>query len=200
MKKKYVAGIFLLLLLASCYMIWFRPNHESNSVILTSKTDESKHEYETMNHQETMKECEVKVPVICVYVCGSVNQPGLYELKDKSRIADAVNAAGGFTKDACTEAVNLAEYIYDAQKVYVPNRDHVSLLEVQQESQNMQKVNINTATLSQLMTLPGIGQAKAESILLYRTEHGNFERIEDIMNIPGIKDAVFQKLKDKIMI
>lgn len=152
---------------------------------------------------------------IAVYVCGAVNSPGVYELEASARVFQAVEAAGGFREDADQEWVNQAQFLQDGGKIRIYTRQETeqmrqagmeagSLLAEDQtgeagtEGQGL--VNLNTATKEELMTLPGIGEAKAEAVIAYRQEQGGFSAIEDIMNISGIKEAVFSKIKDRITV
>lgn len=135
---------------------------------------------------------------IYVYVCGHVNQPGVYQLSADSRICDAIVLAGGITEDGNEEALNQAEHITDGQMLYVPGYG--------EEDSNKETVqddgllNINTAGKEEFMTLPGIGEAKADTIIQYREEHGVFKSVEELMNIPGIKEGVFNKIKSSIKV
>lgn len=147
------------------------------------------------NKQEKKEETPQK---ICIYICGQVKNPGVYQLEEGSRVYQVIEAAGGFTKDASLYAVNQAEKIEDGQQIYVP-----SFQEQEDSSSGNVKdgrIDINLATLEELMTLPGIGQSKAESIIQYREENGKFKKPEDLMKIEGIKSGVFNKIKDKIVI
>jgi competence protein ComEA len=139
---------------------------------------------------------------VFVYICGAVANPGVYELTGGSRICDALDAAGGFSEDAGTTYLNLAEFVSDGQKIYVPTQEEltVELAAEEEAAADDGRININTASKEQLVTLPGIGDAKADSIIAYRTEHGAFSTIEEIMEIPGIKEAVFSKIKDFISV
>lgn len=141
---------------------------------------------------------------ILVHVCGCVNNPGVYRLDEKDRVFDAVEKAGGFSEDAREDFLNLAGTVEDGTKIYVPSKDEVAagivVLEENQNTSTNGLVNINTASKDELMTLNGVGESKAESIISYRKEHGGFKKIEDIMNIPGIKDALFSKIKEKITV
>lgn len=139
---------------------------------------------------------------IYVYVCGAVLQTGVYELPQGSRVYEAIEKAGGFAEHADVSGINQAALLQDEEQLYVPAAG-----EVEQESQNegskgeeAGKVNLNTATKEELMTLAGIGEAKADSIIRYREEQGKFQSIEDIKQIEGIKDGVFQKIKDLITV
>ena len=148
-----------------------------------------------------------RITLVCVYVCGEVNHPGVYELPLDARVNDAIEAAGGMTDAAAGTYLNLAEKISDGQKIEVPSEEEAEDLEAaakeQEETARAQEsglVNLNTATAEQLMTLTGIGEAKANDILEYRETHGGFSSVEELMEIPGIKSGVFQKIKDKITI
>ena len=133
--------------------------------------------------------------VIYVYVCGHVNEPGVYTLFEDARICDALEMAGGVTKDGRPEALNQAEHMTDGQTLYVPGRDEAVTVQAEAEDGLL---DINRADRESLMTLPGIGESKADVIIQYREEHGAFVVIEDLMKIPGIKEGVFNKIKDKI--
>ncbi len=164
-----------------------------------------------------------------VFVCGAVKEPGVYSVPAGSRICDAVDAAGGFLENADRMWLNLAEPVTDGMRVYVPTEEEVAAWEEASEARggNLMpgempqdgsemiagssegsgtvyaetgKVNINTASRDELMTLNGIGESKADSIIRYREENGPFQDIRDIMNISGIKEGVFNKIKEDITI
>ena len=147
---------------------------------------------------------------IKVYVCGAVQRPDVYEISADSRIVDAVSAAGGFAIDAYPEAMNLAETVSDGSRIYVPTKEEVDALAVvysdtgsgsgDTTSDSTCRVNINTATLEELTTLPGIGDTRARAIIDYREQNGAFGNIEDIMQVTGIKEKSFSKIKDSICV
>lgn len=148
---------------------------------------------------------EIQEEKIYIHVCGEVVSPGVYELAAGSRTFDAVTAAGGFTELAAGDYLNLAEILQDGEKVVVPDREMLKDPEFLSEIQggtgsDGALVNLNKADLSQLMTLPGIGEAKAKSIIKYREDIGFFKQIEDIMNISGIKESAFEKLKEYVTV
>ena len=137
-----------------------------------------------------------------VYVCGAVMQAGVYELQQDSRVYEAIQKAGGFAENADISEINQAALLQDEEQIYVPAAGEVdhSLKEEGEAGDAGGKVNLNTATKEELMTLAGIGESKADSIIKYREEHGKFQSIEDIKQIEGIKDGVFQKIKDLITV
>ncbi len=139
---------------------------------------------------------------IFVYVCGQVTSPGVYELEADSRLFEAVKAAGGMTKTAADTYLNQAEKLTDGQRIYVPSREEVdeSVQEVPGQEAEEGKVNLNTASKEELMTLSGIGEAKASAIIRYREENGSFGSTEEIKEIEGIKDGVYNKIKEDIKV
>jgi len=134
---------------------------------------------------------------VFVYVCGEVQASGVYELEQDSRVFEAIAKAGGLTENAAAEAVNQARVVVDGEQIYVPSLGVVS--EVTERTDDG-KININTAEKEELMTLTGVGEAKAQSIIAYREEHGGFQSIEELMQIEGIKEGVFNKIKEDITI
>lgn len=150
---------------------------------------------------------------VIVYVCGAVVQPGVYELVAPARLYEAVQAAGGLREDARAEQVNLAQPISDGEQLYIPceadgtaqvlgdsAQTDAVLGDGAQAGAVSGKVNINTAGKEELMTLSGIGEVKAEAILAYRAANGAFTSIEEIMRVPGIKQASFEKIRDAIIV
>lgn len=135
---------------------------------------------------------------IYVYVCGYVNHPGVYPLKSDARICDALAMAGGVTPDGAGEMLNQAEHVTDGQTVYVPGMQDGQTRSVDSTEDTL--LNLNTVGREELMTLPGIGESKADTIIEYRKEHGYFNSIEDLMNIPGIKEGIFDKIKPYIKV
>lgn len=133
-----------------------------------------------------------------VQVSGAVNNPGVYELSGDARIVHAIFAAGGFREDAYIDSINQAEKISDGLKIVIKTKDEVAVDAVMSADDG--KVNINTADAKTLMTLPGIGESKANSIIKYRENKGNFNSIEDIKSISGIKDGVYNKIADYIKV
>lgn len=170
-----------------------------------SKTESEKASQSGTDAEEGLPE------TLYVHVCGAVNAPGVYELKTDARIYEALEAAGGMKEDAAADWINQAEALSDGERIYVPTQE-----EAEESAQSVSgrwadpngnaggsvsdKININTAAKEELMTLSGIGASKAESILKYRQEHGNFQNIEDLKKIEGIKDGVFNKIKDDITV
>lgn len=141
---------------------------------------------------------EAAVEEIWVYVCGAVESPGVVCLSPGSRAADALEEAGGFSADAAEEAVNLAAKVSDGEKIYFPTREEYAVQSQEIEAGGL--VNINTADMTQLCTLPGIGESRAADIIAYREAYGGFRECEDIMQVSGIKESLYNKICDKITV
>lgn len=146
--------------------------------------------------------------VIIIHVAGEVLNEGIVEISSNSRISDAINAAGGLTEEADISKINLASPLKDGEKVYIPNSEELksgSYIEIKETEditsyRETGKVNINTATQTELETLSGIGPSTALKIINYRKQNGKFKSIEDIKNVSGIGEAKFNSIKDSISI
>ena len=162
--------------------------------------------------EKTISEEEQK---IIVHITGAVVNNGIVEVKESARINDVIEAAGGVTDDADLRNVNLAYAVKDGQKIYIPSKNDkentenleiisdeagTDIINKGDEEQTSGKVNINTSTKEELQTLSGIGESTASKIIIYREENGKFKAIEDIKNVPGIGDAKFENIKDKITV
>lgn len=156
---------------------------------------------------------QTELPAGYIYVCGAVNAPGVYPIHEDMRVYEAIALAGGFSEQADIQWLNQAEAVHDGQRLYVFTLEETQNLQdigvadgaaaLDGGSETVQgdgRVNLNTASRSELMTLPGIGETKADAIVQYREEHGAFQSIEEIQNISGIKSGVFEKIKDLITI
>lgn len=136
---------------------------------------------------------------IYVYVCGYVNSPGVVRCEEQMRIYEAVELAGGVSEEADLSSVNLAAQLKDGDRVYIPCIGETVVAQME-SSENARLININKATESELMTLPGIGSSRAADIISYRNTNGRFTRTEDIMKVSGIKEAAYNKIKDYICV
>ena len=154
--------------------------------------------------ESTEEEFEEEQQLIQVYICGAVNSPGVYVLTADSRMNDAVLAAGGFTEAADVTSINLAARILDEDMIYVYTREQIENGEYIAGPVNRIKdnglVNINTADVSELCSLPGIGESRAKDIITYREKYGTFQKKEDIMKVRGIKKSIYQKICDLISV
>lgn len=158
--------------------------------------------------------------MMIVHITGEVKNWGVIELPLGSRVVDAVNKAGGFTENADTQKVNLAYELTDGVKVYIPSKNEEEISEtftqeyitndsgnnvitggsVMKKESELELVNINTATQTELETLPGIGPSTALKIISYRNENGKFSSIDDIKNVKGIGDSKFESIRELISV
>ena len=142
------------------------------------------------------------VSQIVVYVSGEVVRPGVYTLNAEHRAADAVSAAGGPTADADLDRINLAMRLKDEDQIHIPAVGSSGVGTVQptgaHASTSSGKLNVNTATVEELESLPGIGNSKAAAIVEYRHTHGPFERVEDLVEVSGIGDGILGSIRHLI--
>ena len=156
------------------------------------------------------KDSDKEAVSLLVHICGAVANPGVYELAEGDRICHAVEKAGGFTTQADQNYLNQAQKITDGMRIYIPTQEETALAaedillltdDLQQaHASESGLININTAGLEQLCSLPGIGEGKAQNIIAYREEKGSYTSIEEIMNVEGIKEGLFEKIRDKITV
>lgn len=169
------------------------------------------------NTKNTMQISKVETSLndkVTIYISGEVKNPGVVELKYDARLADGVDLCGGLTEDANLNGINLAMKIKDEGHYIIPKvgeetkdtvvndneyRNENNTLN-EPESNNDNKININTADLSELDSLPGFGQVTAQKIIEYRQEHTKFNSIEELMNIKGIGEKKFNNVKDYIYV
>lgn len=139
--------------------------------------------------------------LIYVHVCGAVNAPGLLTLPAGSRAWDALEKAGGFAKDADQNFINLAAFLTDGQKLYVPKVGEVEeTYGAPGTLGGTKKVDLNLADEAKLQTLPGIGSSRASAILKYRRENGGFQSVDELLQVPGIKEGLYEQIKDLVTV
>jgi competence protein ComEA len=129
---------------------------------------------------------------IKVYVTGAVQKVGVYLLPEGSRIGDAIDAAGGFAKDADNESINLAALVYDGDQIHVPRNFQSG------GGSSVERINVNIATIDELDALPGIGPTLAENVVNYRLAHGPFRVLDDLLEVPGMGPATLERIRDMI--
>lgn len=213
--KHFIVEIGLLILLCGC---------GSPATILTTETKQEQAEDTTVTAQikpepdTSLEEVETtqeqKDTMVAVYICGSVNNPGVYYVPGTAIKETVVSMAGGFTEDADDVYVNLAETVSQGEQIYIPTKEetagnsladretqgHVDASEEADYTVTDGKVDINTAGKAELMTLPGIGESKANAIIAYRQAQGRFQSTEELMKIDGIKEGIYDKIKDLIIV
>ena len=223
--RKHKGKIFILIfILFTAFTIYDTYSMETESET-EIKTDPE------VTEKEEKKENKEKETKVLVDVKGEVNTPGVYDLTNNNTVIDAINKAGGLTKNSDTSNLNLSKKLEDEMVIIVYSKSEIKEMEepkvqcppcndacIKEEDEKAKldasekteskeeneavtgKVNINTATSSELQTLNGIGEAKAKAIIEYREKNGNFEKIEDIKNVSGIGDSVYDKIKDNITV
>lgn len=211
-KKTKILLIILISIIAIAVGYYTYKNEKESQNFI----EEQNLEIEENKQEESSKETEK----IIVHVSGAVQNEGVIELEENSRIADAIEKAGGFREDAYTKDINLAYKLEDGMKIYIPTMEEKEnektnvIVESNIETENNNssysnasdgkntnsKVNINTASKEELDTLPGIGPSTAEKIINYRKENGKFKSIEGIKDVSGIGDSKYENIKDMIEI
>ena len=198
--KKLVLTFLIVFVLVIFLIVRKKDNvYASNDIIEETEVEEVEIDN---NIEEEIKE---ELPKIKVDIKGEVNNPGVYELELGNRIIDVVNLSGGLTKKAVTKEVNLSKKIYDEMVIIIPDTESTCIVtpkySVEEEGTNEVNglININTASKEQLLNITGIGESKANAIIEYRSKN-KFNTIEDIMNIQGIKESLFNKIKDEITV
>ena len=212
-RKKTI--IFLIIFCAIIIVYYIYSNYFELFIGKDNFMDSMEDKKENTEENLVSKE-ESKEAFIIIHISGAVKKDGIVQLKEGSRVADAIEKAEGLNDNACIKDVNLAEILEDGVKIYIPtveeyneNKEEKSVsnnynkIETKNETINEKrniKVNINTATQSELETLPGIGASIALKIITYRKENGKFKNIEDIKNVSGIGESKYKNIKDLINI
>ncbi|WP_416197717.1 MAG: Competence protein ComEA [Sporanaerobacter sp.] len=202
--------VILVLVILVVFIIFF--NLYNKNVLLEKDLNLDEFGSNKLNEMDEgkIKEENEAEEIIMVHISGQVYKPGLVELKNGSRVIDAVNSAGGLKSEADLDRINLAKKLVDEEKIYIPKigeaNDMVDEVEIsdgvgsENSSENRDnKININTCTKEELMNLPGIGEVLATRIVEYR-QSTKFNSIEDIMNVSGIGNKKFENIKDLITV
>lgn len=164
-------------------------------------------DYLSSESQPSESSTLIETTEILVDIKGAIKQPGVYPLPIDARLNELILLSGGFTEEAETRQLNLAEKLSDQQMIYVPNKEEVHFtieqVEVSNKGENTEKselINLNTADSQELQQLPGIGPAKAQAILTYREENGSFSNIDDLLQISGFGEKTVEKLRELVQI
>lgn len=211
-KKKILWMLLPVLVFGGCGSqgsVLKRTQQESSLLETQEKEPETEDGAETENRQE--ENLEHTEEWIYVDVCGAVENPGVYRSEAGSRVFQVLEQAGGCTQDASLETVNQADLLSDGQKIRIYTREEAEQMgeDLREESSGMEtdsktssdgRVDINQAGKEELMTLTGIGETRAQAILAYRESHGKFSSVEELMQVEGIKEKTYEKLKDQIRI
>lgn len=179
--KSYI--IIVIILITSCISLILENNKNTNSF--------------SINDNELVK----KEELIAIYITGEVNNPGVYYIEEGMRLNDIVELCGGFKDTADLSEMNLAEKLNDSDKIFIPKivSDNYEEINLEEKNDDSGKININTANKTQLKELDGIGDTLADNIIKYRN-NSKFKSIEDILNVDGIGQAKYEKIKEYICI
>lgn len=194
-REKYGLIIFIIAIITVVSYFYYTNNKKNTINVITKESNLSEN-----NNENGKNNNEIRV-----YICGEINKPGVYSLLQDDRLIKLVEMAGGFTQRADMQAVNLAEKLEDEAFIKIPSAI-VDSNGIQINTTNnsavhtSSKININTATKEQLESLPRIGEALAQRIIDYRESNGRFKDINELNNVSGIGDKIFEGLKDKITV
>lgn len=195
----YKKGLAVVLIIAIIIMtaIGIKLSGKEQEVVFTNyqnlQNEEQNNGEQNSDEQNTKKQNKKD---IYIDIDGAVINPGVYKLVEGSRVIDAINLAGGLRDNAITQNLNKARVLLDGEKIYIYQDGEMEIIE---SDDNGGLININTATVDSLMSLPGIGEVYAKRIIEYRNNK-KFSSIEEIKNIEGIGDKTFEKLKELITI
>lgn len=215
MKKKWLISALtccLLLIAGICYSCSY--DQQGTGALISTLDDESISLDNDEDVSESISTCPTSIPseekiYIYAHICGAIENPGVYKLEMGARIVDFIQACGGLTADGDGNYINQAEAVVDGQRIYIPTKAELEALAIDDyiagdwvdaDSEAELAVNINKASEKDLMELPGIGEAKAKSIIKYRETQGKFDKVEDLMNIPGIKEGLFNQISTRIRV
>lgn len=196
MKIKRKTIVILMIMSALSFLAGCKAPKESETFETTQNT--------SGENAVDLKDGELEVPMfenteeamIVVDVAGAVVHPGVYHIPEGSRVCDAIEAAGGFSEDGVSANINQARLLADGEQIIVPD----STSEEAGGKTSDGKINLNRADKETLMTIPGIGEAKADAIIAYREEHGSFRSVESLMEIPGIKEGIYNRISQYVCV
>ncbi|MDS0528385.1 helix-hairpin-helix domain-containing protein [Clostridium sp. SHJSY1] len=199
MNKKYKSiGVVTLLIGVTLFILY-------SYYFKNGEKELNKNETESMFIEDKVEpvKAENNEKQIVVEIKGEINSPNVYWIKEDSIVEDLIKMAGGIKEGADISKINRAEKLKNHQSVIIPNKNDSKNIEISSPNTDVSRpdiIDINTADEKKLDTLPGIGLAKAKEIISYREENGEFKSIEDLKNVKGIGDSLFEKIKDKIAV
>ena len=218
-KKKIGIIIILVIILMGLGILYLKSGfmelkkNDTESIFATDTENTDILTVTSKNNSSNQNNKEVTIPVkdksIVVEIKGEVKKPDVYTVNENAIVKELIEAAGGLTENADLSNINRAKKLQNHELVYIGNKSDINKeIENKNSEPNISNnqgitnniVNINTATTEQLKTLNGIGDSKAKSIIEYREQSGGFKSIEDIKNVTGIGEKMFEKIKDQIEI
>ncbi len=198
-KQIILLGIVVLMMLVGCTGC-------KKQSYLETQSDLQEEHTKSADTTEEKKQQTGKTTEIYVQIDGAVRRPGVYTFSEESRVYELIEAAGGLLPEAYDLGINQAKRLADGEKIYVYTKEEIENGAGTTDTQNPRgqtddgKVNINTASVEELMTLSGIGETRAKDIIAYRNAHGAFSLPEDLKNVSGIGDSTYNKIADAIIV
>lgn len=198
-KQIILLGIVVLMMLVGC------TGCKKQSYLETQSDLQEEHTKSADTTEEKKQQTE-QVTEIYVQIDGAVKKPGVYTFSEESRVYELIEAAGGLLPEAYDLGINQAKRLADGEKIYVYTKEEIENGAGTTDTQNPRgqtddgKININTASVEELMTLSGIGETRAKDIIAYRNAHGAFSLPEDLKNVSGIGDSTYNKIADAIIV
>lgn len=212
--KKVVILAIVIILAGIAYY-----NYTKDDLVIAEPKEENIMQEQEENDENIKEDRKGYNEKIFVHISGAINKEGVFEFEENSRVTDAIEKAGGLKNNASIKNINLASKLEDGMKIYIPTNEeekkqtnnenstiynnssntNVAITE-KLETKNNKKVNINTASQTELETLPGIGPSTALKIIEYRNQNGKFKKIQDIQNVSGIGDSKYKKIENLIVV
>ena len=199
-QKRIVVCVILVAVVTLVFAQQIQPNHQD---VIVVQEDSAQKPENSISHPETI------LDELVIHVAGAVENPGVYTLQEGDRVEDAITQAG-LLPEADADALNRAALLQDGQKIVVPFQSephtmnpHTGTTTVQSESTTQStngKINLNQATITQLMTLPGIGEVKAQAILQYRQDYNGFQTVEELLQVNGIGTVTYGQIAELVCV
>lgn len=190
MNNKKVKAAFLIVILIAALFIFLKDGHAEENKIMIE---------EGATIDMASVETDAGTSEIIIDVSGAVNNPSVVRLPEGSRVYEALDAAGGLCENASVVSLNRASILNDGDKIYIPTKDE-EIVALESSPGQSGAININKATAELLQTIPGIGPATAEKIIEFRNSNGPFRSIEELMDVNGIGEKTFEKMREKLCI
>ena len=191
--RKYIYIITIIIFIIFCIMVIIRKRElKDNDINYKVNKEDIIVNNDKINEEE----------YIYVDIKGEVINPNVYKIKKGLRVIDVINLAGGLTEESDTSNINLSKIVTDEMVIVIKSKNNEEVYidsDVDINNNNNQLININTCTIDELLTLPGIGESKANNIIEYRKKN-KFNTINDIMNVSGISESLFNKIKEYIKV
>ena len=217
MKKIFLILVGIAIILIATITILYQNNQNKNEEVIDIFKEESETERESA--EDVQQKTDETIEKVIVDIKGMVASPGVYEVDSSARVNDVISLAGGLIEGADTSHINLAKIVTDEMTIIIYSKEEIlekykneicicdcpditndACINTERTEENNILININTASKEELMTISGIGQSKAESIIKYREENGLFNTIDDIKNVSGIGETLFEEIKNYITV